>query len=78
DDNINEFIHSHDLNNQTKLFSSCPFSIRVACLAIMQLARRLNLDKSGIKILLNGIRRLFPPDLKLPRTVQCLMTIINI
>ncbi|CAF3399224.1 unnamed protein product [Rotaria socialis] len=43
----------------------------------MKLARRLNLDKSGIKILLNDIRRLFPSDLKLPRSVQGLMKIIG-
>ncbi|CAF2075881.1 unnamed protein product [Rotaria magnacalcarata] len=78
DDNINEYIHLHDHNNQTKLFSSCPLSIREACLAIIKLARRLNLDKSGIKILLNDIRRLFPSDLKLPRSVQGLMKIIGI
>ncbi|CAF4047187.1 unnamed protein product [Rotaria magnacalcarata] len=77
DDNINEYIHLHDHNNQTKLFSSCPLSIREACLAIIKLARRLNLDKSGIKILLNDIRRLFPSDLKLPRSVQGLMKIIG-
>ncbi|CAF3103900.1 unnamed protein product, partial [Rotaria sp. Silwood2] len=74
-DNIDEYILLYDLNNQTKLFSSCPLSIREACHAIIRLARRLNLDKSGIEFLLNDIRCLFPMDVKLPRTLKGLMKI---
>ncbi|CAF2605787.1 unnamed protein product [Rotaria sp. Silwood2] len=77
EDNMNEFILLNDINMQTKLFQSCPLSIREACLALIQLARRLNLDKSGIKVLLNDIRCLFPSNLKLPQTVQGLMKIIG-
>ncbi len=77
DDDMDEFIHLHDLNNQTKLFSSCPLSIREACHAIIKLARRLNLNKNGIKHLLDGIRILFPIDVKLPRTVNGLLKIIG-
>ena len=67
----------YDINNQTKLFSSCPLSLREACIAIIKLARCLNLDKNGIKHLVDGIRRLFPTDVKLPHTVTTLMKIIG-
>lgn len=76
-EDVDEFILLYDLNNQTRLYSSCPLSIREACLAVIKLVRRLNLDKSGIKHLLDGIRSLFPPDAKLPRTAPGLMKIIG-
>ena len=68
----------YDINNQTKLFSSCPLSICEACIAIIKPARRLNLDKNGTKYLLNGIRCLFPTDGKLPHTVKKIMKIIGL
>jgi hypothetical protein len=77
DNDIDEFINEHDLNNQTKLFTSSPLSVRDACFIIIKLARRLNLNKNGIKHFLNGIRCLFPSDVKLPRTVKGLMKIIG-
>ncbi|CAF4503456.1 unnamed protein product [Rotaria socialis] len=77
DDDIDEFIFSCDMNNQTKLFSSSPLSIRESCLVIIKLARRLNLNKNDIKNLLDGIRHLFPTDVKLPRTVKGLMKVIG-
>ncbi|CAF1239252.1 unnamed protein product [Adineta ricciae] len=76
-DCVNDFVLLHDVNNQTKLFPGCPLSIREACLAIVKLARHLNLDKSGMKELLNGIRCLFPADVKLPRTVKKLLMVIG-
>ncbi|CAF3371375.1 unnamed protein product [Rotaria sp. Silwood2] len=69
-DDIDEFIFSYDMNNQTKLFASSPLSIHEACLIIIKLARRLNLNKNDIKNFLDGIRHLFPADVKLPRTVK--------
>ncbi|CAF1222870.1 unnamed protein product [Rotaria magnacalcarata] len=77
DDDIDEFIFSCDMNNQTKLFSSSPLSIRESSLVIIKLARRLNLNKNDIKNLLDGIRHLFPTDVKLPRTVKGLMKVIG-
>jgi hypothetical protein len=77
DDDIDEFINAYDLNGQTKLFSSSSLSVRDACFTIITLARRLNLNKNGIKNLLNGIRDLFPLDVKLPYTVKGLMKVIG-
>jgi hypothetical protein len=72
-DDINNPMLRYDLNNQTKPYPSCPLSIRDACLAIVKLARRLNLDKNGTKHLLDCIRSLSPIDAKLPCTVSALM-----
>lgn len=77
DDDIEDFLNLYDLNNQTKLFPSSPLSVRDACFIIIKLARRLNLNKNGIKHLLNGIRNLLPLDAKLPHTVKGLMKIIG-
>ena len=77
DEDINKFMRRYDLNNQTKLYPSCPLSIRDACLTIVKLARRLNLDKNGMKHLLDCIRNLSPIDVKLPRTFTGLMEVIG-
>ena len=69
-DDIEEYLNVFDVNDQIKLFSSSPVSIRDACLVILKLARRLNLNKNGVKHLLNDIRCLFPPDAILPRSVK--------
>ena len=77
DEDVDDFLFNYDLNNQTKLFPSCPLSIADACLAILKLARHLNLDKSGMKHLLDCIRSICPIDMKLPRTINALMKIIG-
>ena len=77
DDDTDEFVNEHDVNNLTKLFTSSPLSGRDACFIIIKLARRLNLNKNGIKHFLNGIRCLFQSDVKLPRIVKGLMKIIG-
>ena len=76
-DDIDDLMPRYDLNNQMKPYPSCPLSIRDACLAIVKLARRLNLDKNGMKHLLDCIRSLSPIDAKLPRTVSALMEVIG-
>lgn len=76
-DEINDRMLCYDLNNQTKPYPSCPLSIRDACLAIVKVARRLNLDKNGTKHLLDCIRSLSPIDAKLPRTISALMEVIG-
>ena len=77
DGDIDEFTLCYDVNNQMKLYSSCPLSIRDACFAIMKLSRRLNLDKNGIKHVLDCIRSLSPVDVQLPCTVNGLMKVIG-
>lgn len=77
DEVIDDFILTFDFERSSKPFPSSPLSIRDACLVIMRLCRRLNLDKSGIKLLLDGIRDLCPIDAQLPRTVKGLLKIIG-
>jgi hypothetical protein len=77
DEDVDDFLFNYDLNNQTKLFPSCPLSITSACRAILKLTRRLNLDKSGMKHLLDFVRSICPINVKLPRTINGLMKIIG-
>lgn len=77
DEDVDDFLFNYDLNNQTKLFPSCPLSKAEACLVILKLTRRLNLDKSGMKHLLDCIRSICSIDVKLPRTINALMKIIG-
>ena len=77
DEYFDGFLFDYDFNNQTKLFPSSPWSIVDACLVILKLARRLNLDKSGMKHLLDCIRSIWTIDVKLPRTINALMKIIG-
>ena len=77
DEDVDEFLFNYDLNNQTKLFTSSLLSIVDACLVILKLAGRLNLDKSGMKHLLDCIRSICPINAKLPRTINALMKIIG-
>ena len=76
-DDVDDLIPFYDLNNQKKPFSACPLSIYDASLVIIKLARRLNLDKSGTKRLLDGIRHICPNDVEIPCTVKGLMKIIG-
>ncbi|CAF1334068.1 unnamed protein product [Rotaria sordida] len=69
--------NEYSSKTQTKLLSSCLLCIREACLALIKLSRCLNLDKNRIKHLLDRMRRLFPTDIKLPRTATELMKIIG-
>ncbi|CAF1263859.1 unnamed protein product, partial [Didymodactylos carnosus] len=75
-DDIDDIIASLDMNNKIKFYSTSALTIHAACLTIIKLARRLNLNKSGIKELLDSLRSLLPMDAKLPRTVLGLMQII--
>ncbi|CAF1540234.1 unnamed protein product, partial [Didymodactylos carnosus] len=59
-------------------YSTSALTIHAACLTIIKLARRLNLNKSGIKELLDSLRSLLPMNAKLPRTVLGLMQIIGV
>ena len=77
DDDIDEIINAYDFNNQTKLFTGSPVSVREACFIIIKLSRRLNLDRNGILRLLHDTRDLFPSDVKLPRTAEGLLKVIG-
>ncbi|CAF4521079.1 unnamed protein product [Didymodactylos carnosus] len=47
-------------------------------MVVIKLCRDLNLNKSQIKFLLNGLRPLLPSDSQLPRTVPGLMKVVGI
>ncbi|CAF1526340.1 unnamed protein product, partial [Didymodactylos carnosus] len=59
-DDIDDIIASLDMNNKIKFYSTSALTIHAACLTIIKLARRLNLNKSGIKELLDSLRSLLP------------------
>ena len=54
-EDIEEYLNVFHLNNQSKLHSSNPVSVRDECFIIIKLARRLILNKRRIKRLLNDI-----------------------
>ncbi|CAF4307728.1 unnamed protein product [Rotaria magnacalcarata] len=78
DDDILEFINTFDVHRERILYKSCKLTIYEACIEIVKLARELNLNKKQIQSLLNGLRNLLPTENKLPRTVPCLLKIVNI
>lgn len=73
DEKIEQFIDQNDSSKRSKPFPSCPLSIFDASRCIILMARQLNLDKNGIKCLLDGIHHICPVDTQLPRTVDALL-----
>ena len=77
DEVIREFINSFDVNREQKLYSACNLSIYNACIEIIKLSKKLNLNKLQMQYLLNGLRSLLPTENKLPRTVPSLLRIVG-
>lgn len=77
DIDVEDLVRSTDANHQPKIYLDSHVSTHEACQTIVKISRRLNLDKSKMKILLDGIRSLLPNDNKLPRTIVGLMKILG-
>ncbi|CAF1561110.1 unnamed protein product, partial [Didymodactylos carnosus] len=77
DDNEEE-LFSDDYENNLPLYDYSPLSLRNSAREIIRLARKLNLNKSGVKEVLNLLHKVLPKTNKLPRTLFGLLKVINI
>ena len=69
--NLGDF--SADLDDGTPLFRQSPISLHKAALSLVRFCRRVNLNKQGVKHLLDTVRDLLPTPNTLPRTLPGLL-----
>ena len=67
---ICEFINSFDVSREQKLYSACNLSIYNACMEIIKLSKKLNLNKLQMQHLLNELRSFLLTENKLPRSTK--------